>query len=66
MVETFGYTLEEIALAFDRASTESLTTNTLLDREPGLGPDGKNQSMGHGYHGGEATPKGREPSDEYK
>jgi hypothetical protein len=69
MVETYGYTLEEIAHAFDRASTDSLTSNALLDREPGMIASGKNgeaHAAGQGYQDGAATPDGREPSDEYK
>jgi hypothetical protein len=59
MVETFGYTLEEIAFAFDRASTDSLTANTLLDRQLEAGKGVKGQA-------GEEQPEGRLPSDEYK
>ena len=65
MVETFGYTLEEISYAFDRASTPSLVTATLLDTERGtankIGSSG-NTAVG-GEEDGEVTPKARE---EYK
>lgn len=65
MVETFGYTLEEISYAFDRASTPSLVTATLLDIERGtankIGSSG-NTAVG-GEEDGEVTPKARE---EYK